>query len=149
MCNITININKTYHYRILICLGCYLSSLSLIEDRLGGVWNRFTVCGVEPYHFLISHFISSSCLMLLQTTEFFAFLMFLAFNINLRLIILVWIMLVMTGLTGVLFGLALSVLTDDTKVVSGASFFLTFPLMTISGKLNSKCDRKINLCLSP
>lgn len=106
----------------------------MMEDRLGGVWNRFTVAGVKPNQFLISHLSFGSCLMLIQSIEFLGFALYIAFDINLNYVVMVSLLLVLMGLTGVLYGLILSIITDNTLVSSIGSLLAMYPFLCLSGK---------------
>lgn len=121
-------------FRISFSFASYLTSLSLIEDRIGGVWNRFAVAGVKPHQFLLSHLFSGASLMILQALEFVVYAVYLSFDFSLNFVLLVSMLLIMMGLAGVLFGLTLSVLTDNTLVASFASLLGIYPFVSMSGE---------------
>lgn len=108
----------------------------MIDDRLGGVWNRFTVAGVKPSQFLISHLLFGSCLMLVQAAEFLGFSLYIAFDISMNYIATVSLLLILIGFTGVLYGLILSIVSDSTLVSSVGSLLAMYPFLCLSGEIN-------------
>lgn len=129
--------HKCFPYiSVFFSFASYLTSIAMMEDRLGGVWNRFTVAGVKPTQFLISHLSFGSCLMLIQSIEFLGFALYIAFDINLNYVVMVSLLLVLMGLTGVLYGLILSIITDNTLVSSIGSLLAMYPFLCLSGKNN-------------
>lgn len=129
----------TFRFSVFFSFASYLTSLALIEDRLGGLWNRFAVAGVKPHQFLLSHLASGSCLMLIQAIEFIGFAVYLAFEINANYAILVSTLLILIGFNGVLYGLFLSVVTDNTLVSSAASLLAMYPFLCLSGMFCKPC----------
>lgn len=134
LCFVTFNFFLIFlPFSVFFSVASYLTSLALIEDRLGGVWNRFAVAGVKPYQFLISHLISGSCLMFLQALEFIIFAIYLSFEYSFNFIMLISLLLILMGLCGVIYGLMISVLTDSTLVSSFASLLALYPFLCLSG----------------
>lgn len=74
--------------------------------------------------------------MLIQSIEFLGFALYIAFDINLNYVVMVSLLLVLMGLTGVLYGLILSIITDNTLVSSIGSLLAMYPFLCLSGKNN-------------
>lgn len=115
----------------------YACSLSLIEDRRSGIWNRTLIAGATPYQFLISQLIFGSALMFIQAIEFIIYAMFVGNGEDsLSYFLVVSSLVFLIGISGTLFGLLISVITDSVLVATYLSLVLLFPLLSLGGKLS-------------
>jgi ABC-type multidrug transport system permease subunit len=82
-----------------------LTSLSMIEERSSGVWERFVLSDIDPRLFLISHIIQGLIVMMFQLVQFGVFsVVFIAPNVSIRAKFLTLSVLLSTGVTGVFIG---------------------------------------------
>lgn len=126
--------SKIFH-RSLFSMASYITSLTLIEDRRSGIWNRTLTAGVTPLQFLISHLILGSATMLIQAIEFIIYSTFIANNGHtLEFLLLVSSLIILLGFSGTLFGLCISVMTDSVLVTTYISLVLTLPLLSLAGE---------------
>jgi uncharacterized membrane protein len=112
----------------------------LIEDRHCGMWNRTLAAGIKPYQFFVSHLVVGALLMIIQSAVFI-FYTFIAWNVNFstRNIFLISSLILLVGLTGIIYGLCISTVTDSSLVASFLSIIIAYPYICLSG------EWKINL----
>lgn len=116
-------------------ISSYLTSMALIEDRKSGIWNRALTAGAKPNHFLVSHLIIGSVLMIIQAAEFITYAFYVG-NDTQRwsFIWLVSSLIILLGFCGTLYGLCISVLTDSNLVATYFSIIVTYPFLSLSGE---------------
>lgn len=116
-------------------ISSYLTSLALIDDRRSGIWNRTLTAGATPHQFLASHIVIGTGLMILQALEFIAYAVYVGNESHKwSFILLVSSLIILLGLSGMLYGLCISVLTDSTLVASCFSIVITYPFLSLSGE---------------
>lgn len=120
-------------------ISSYLTSMALIEDRKSGIWNRALTAGAKPNHFLVSHLIIGSLLMIIQAAEFITYAFYVGTDTHRwSFIWLVSSLIVMLGFCGTLYGLCISVLTDSNLVATYFSIIVTYPFLSLSGEFHNQ-----------
>lgn len=120
-------------------LTSMLSSTAFVSDRLDGVWNRVLLAGVEPTQILISHIISNTVIMILQSFEYLI--------ITTQIYELesrgndwtVAALVLLVGFSAIVYGLAISALAKDFTTATLGSSMIFFPLMIACGKFHIVC----------
>ncbi|CRK87266.1 CLUMA_CG001068, isoform A [Clunio marinus] len=115
-------------------IAAYLTSVGIITQRADGTWNRIIVAGATPIHFLLSHLIEGTLILLIQCLEFYLYItIFLTPTINIDSAITIGLILFGVGFSGLTFGLLTSVIM--TTVMSSLMFsqIIAYPLGFISG----------------
>lgn len=86
----------------------------MIDERATGVWNRAIVAGVKPSQFLISHLIEGIAVMIIQFVELSVYVLFFLFpSLTWKATVLSLFILFEMGVAGVVFGIFVSVISDD------------------------------------
>jgi ABC-type multidrug transport system permease subunit len=133
----------------LFTLSSYLTSLALVEERRSGIWNRALTAGVKPCHFLLSHIVTGFLIMLLQTLEYIVYAIYVGPNSGQPAhLVLLSLLLLSTGLSGILYGLCVSAFTDSVIVAACFSLVLGFPFLSLSGKFKETNTLHILLKIS-
>lgn len=115
-------------------LAATLTSTALIGDRLEGIWNRMLLANVDPFEVLLSHTITSLFIMLLLSVEFIIVSEYIYKLENRGSGWIVILMVFMIGLTAILYGLAVSILSKDFMTAVFASTLIFYPMMIMCGK---------------
>lgn len=116
-------------------LTSYLTSMALIDDRRCGIWHRSLMAGATPFQFFISHLITGTGLMSLQALEFIAYAIYIGNDsFRWKFILPAAALIFFLGLTGCLYGLCVSVLTDSTLAATYFSILATYPFLALSGE---------------
>jgi ABC-type multidrug transport system permease subunit len=127
-------------------MASYITSLTLIEDRRSGVWNRTLTAGATPLEFLISHLILGSSIMMIQAIEFIVYTIFIGNNGHtMRFLVSVSTFVILLGFSGTLFGLCISAITDSVLVATYISLVLTLPLLFLSGEFLNEVQVRLFL----
>lgn len=112
-----------------------LTATGIVTERNTGTWKRLLVIGVGPNSYVLSLLISTSCLMLIQTVEFTAVVVFCFWsNFSWNFLIATGLTFVLMGFSGLLFGLLCSVMLTSVLEAFALSQTTTFPISLISGK---------------
>lgn len=122
----------------------------MTSERLSGTWNRSLVAGAKPIHFLVSHLIEGSMILAIQFIEYLIYLVFFLTPapLTVNATVLLSTLLLLNGITGLTFGLLLSIAMKTTMTAFAAAQFLVFPVTYVSGKLQIKHDRGTFLNMS-
>lgn len=115
-------------------LASTLSSGAFIADRLDGIWNRVVLAGADPGEIFLSHVISNSAIMILQSLEFLLLTKYIYKLENLGTDWIVMLMIVMVGLSAIIYGLAVSSQTDNYMTATFGSSLIFYPMMIMCGK---------------
>lgn len=116
-------------------LAAYITSVSIITQRLDGTWNRTIVAGAKPYHFVISHIIEASLILLFHILVYVIYaLMFLSKALTWSSTILIILLLLFVGLSGLSLGLAVSAISTTTVESLIFAQLLLYPSLFISGE---------------
>lgn len=115
-------------------VASFLSSTSIISERADGTWNRVMAAGVRPNHFIISHLIEGSIITALQFFEWAIYaIFFLPPSITLNASLLTALLLLLTGISGLCFGLFVSVAAKTVMSSLVVSQNFIYPTSFISG----------------
>lgn len=113
----------------------YLTSIAMIDDRQSGLWLRALTAGVAPYQFVFSHLVTSTGIMIIQSIEFVVYShLVVADPHRWSFIVVVPLLIFLVGLSGILFGLVISMLSDSILLATTISTVVAFPFILISGK---------------
>lgn len=126
-----------YNFRAYFTLASYITSISIITEKLDGTWNRTLVAGAKPYHFVLSHLIEGSIIMFIQFLEYVCYLLiFLSTNLTWNSGIILSIILLLIGMSGLVFGLLLSIVTHSVMASLMISQIFVYPVSFISGEFS-------------
>lgn len=126
------------NFRQNFALASYLTSISIIEERTDGTWNRNIAAGVKPHHFVLCHLVEGSMVLLIQLMEYAAYtVFFLSPNLSLNAGIIMLSLLVATGFTGLMFGLWLSIIAKTALESILVTQLFVYPTVFVSGKATS------------
>lgn len=116
-------------------MATYITLTSIFAGKVDGTWDRTIVAGVSPVQYLWAIFLEGTCLMLLQSFEMYIYVVFfLSPSMTCNSYILVAILLMLTGLAGLSFGLLISVLSNSSLQAITAVQFFYFPATFLSGE---------------
>jgi ABC-2 type transporter len=122
-------------FRASFVLAACLTAVGIVTARLNGSWNRLLSVGVDPGCFVISQFISSSCLMFVQAVEFSAFVSFFyRSQMSCETFIGIFTLFLLSGILGLAFGLLCSVVLKTVLAAFVASQIMIYPIAFISGE---------------
>lgn len=110
-----------------------ITSTAFISDRLDGVWNRVLLAGVEPIEFFLSHIIFNSLIVVLQSVEFHIVVTYFFNFENLGSYWLVMTLILLVGLSAIIFGLAVSILSNDFMTATFSSTLIFYPMIIMCG----------------
>lgn len=132
------------YFRSYFALGSYITSISIIEEKLSGIWNRTLVSGARPVHFLLSHIIIGSVILGIQFLEHFVFTAFFLVmpETSHNSLVLLALLLTMTGYAGLLFGLMLSTVVKSSLQSFSVAQFFVYPAVLVSGENLKTYDKK-------
>ena len=97
----------------------------MIQERVSGIRNRAIVAGVKNHQILISHLIEGFIIMFFQVIQtVFYFLTFLFPTLTWKSTVLFVLILFLTGIAGIVFGVFVSVINDsvETSIHSNQAF---------------------------
>lgn len=107
----------------------------MIDDRQSGLWVRALTAGVAPYQFVLSHLVIGTGIMVIQSVEFIVYAHLVVTDPHRwSFIVVVPLLIFLVGLSGILFGLVISILSDSTLLATTISTVVAFPFILISGK---------------
>lgn len=122
-------------FRNFFVTASFLTSMSIITQRLDGNWNRMLVAGVKPAHIMISHLIEGFVVMFVQLVEFTAYtIFFLSPSSTLSSSILIFLLLLLMGLNGLIFGVLISSYASSILSALTLTQVFMYPISFISGK---------------
>lgn len=117
-------------------MASYVTATSMIEERVGGIWARTLVAGGSPLHFLLSHMLEGLLILLIQFIEFAIYTVFVfSSSLSAKAALLLSALLLLSGLTGLFFGLLLSVIMNTTLGSLTIGQFFVYPSAFISGAM--------------
>lgn len=123
---------------IIVTLYFFLASIvtsgAFISDRLDGIWNRMLLAGVAPSEILMSHIISNSIVMILQSVEFLIVTKYIYELENHGSDTIVMALILLVGFAAIVYGLAVSILAKDFMTATFASSLIFYPMMIMCGK---------------
>ena len=99
----------------------------MIAERSSGLWNRMIVSGVKPVHLLVSHIISGFIISVLQSTEICISFFFMLSDFNYNSMLLMFLLVVVNGFTGIIFGVLVSVIC---RSISESLYLIQFVFYT-------------------
>lgn len=114
-------------------LAVGLTALSFVLERKEGLLDRCWVAGVSSLEMMLAHLFSQ---LLVISVQIFLLLIFilLVFKIpNEGSLILIIILIVLQGITGISFGLVISSAIDDEQTANQAALGMFYPNLMISG----------------
>lgn len=114
-------------------LASMVTSTSFISDRLDGVWNRVLLAGVDPVEVLTSHIVSNLFIIFLQSAEFYVVTTFVFELENVGSYLLVISLIILVGVAGILYGLAVSILSNDFMTATFSSTLIFYPMIIMCG----------------
>lgn len=107
----------------------------MIDDRQSGLWVRALTAGVAPYQFVFSHLVIGTGIMIIQSIEFVVYAHLVVTDPHRwSFIVVVPLLIFLVGLSGILFGLVISILSDSILLATTISTVVAFPFILISGK---------------
>ncbi|KAI1290099.1 ABC transporter G family member 20 [Halotydeus destructor] len=109
------------------------TALSFVVERKDGLMERSNVAGVKSYEYLISHLIIQLLITIAQT---FFLLLFVFFVFDIKLngsLVLVVIMVISQGVTGMSFGYLISALCYDEQTAMMIAMGAFYPNLMLSG----------------
>lgn len=125
----------SFVYSQYFSLASYLTSMSVISERADGTWYRFIAAGVKPNQFIISHFLEGFIVMIIQFGEYFCYINFmLSPQLSLISTILISLLVFLTGICGLVFGLLMSIVNETVMGSFVVAQFFIYPAIFISGK---------------
>lgn len=133
--NFKFDFQFSFEFSQCFAFASYLTSMSIISERVDGTWNRAMVAGVNPNHFIISHLIEGVIICLLQFLLYVIYtLFFLAPTVTWNMVILTSAVLLLEAVAGVAFGLFVSIVTDTVMASFVVAQFFVYPASFLSGK---------------
>lgn len=132
---LVVNLSKPKNSRACFCFASFLLATSILTERALGTWNRSLVAGVYPHHILISYIIEGLSIFFIQFVEFSAYtIYFLSSKLSWNSIFLVSLVLLMTGINGVFFGLICSIAMNSALASFITIQFGAYPASYVSGE---------------
>uniref|UniRef100_A0A3Q3EUY2 ABC transporter G family member 23-like n=1 Tax=Labrus bergylta TaxID=56723 RepID=A0A3Q3EUY2_9LABR len=114
-------------------LAVGLTALSFVIERKEGLLDRCWVAGVSPLETMLAHLFSQLFVISVQILLLLLFIL-LVFKIpNEGSLVLVIIIIVLQGITGISFGLVISAAIDDEQNANQAALGVFYPNLIISG----------------
>ncbi|XP_076016527.1 ABC transporter G family member 20 isoform X2 [Genypterus blacodes] len=114
-------------------LAVGLTALSFVLERKEGLLDRCWVAGVSSLETMLAHLFSQLFVISVQIVLILAFIL-LVFKIpNEGSLVLVIILIVLQGITGISFGLVISAAIDDEQNANQAALGVFYPNLMISG----------------
>lgn len=136
--NLCLN-NFQYFFRQYFVLTSYLTSLSIVAQRVDGSHDRLLVAGVEQQYIFISYFVEGLTIMLIQLMEFTTYTIFIfAPQITHNAKILISLLLFFDGLIGLVLGLLISTVSRSTMHAFSLCQLCILPTALLSGKNNGE-----------
>ncbi|XP_054005310.1 ABC transporter G family member 23-like isoform X1 [Hylaeus anthracinus] len=110
-----------------------MCSSIIITDRHSGMWDRNLVQGVKTWEILITHIVSQTSLIVVQTIVLIC-ICFSQFDVHCKgSMIIVCCMPLLSGICGMSYGFLISVLCTSHTLVNYASVGSFYPLFLLSG----------------
>lgn len=123
-------------FRAYFTISSYITSISIITSRTDGTWDRTIVAGALPHHFLWAHLLEGLMITILQCLEYVCYVIFFfPASLTVNSATLISLLLLFTGLTGLTFGLLLSIVMTTVMEAFMISQFFVYPASFISGWL--------------
>ncbi|TNM99469.1 hypothetical protein fugu_012502 [Takifugu bimaculatus] len=115
-------------------LAVGLTALSFVLERKEGLLDRCWVAGVSSLETMLAHLFSQLLVISVQITLLLLFIL-LVFNMpNEGSLVLIIILIVLQGVTGISFGLVISAAIDDEQSANQAALGIFYPNLIISGR---------------
>ncbi|TWW78401.1 ABC transporter G family member 23 isoform X1 [Takifugu flavidus] len=114
-------------------LAVGLTALSFVLERKEGLLDRCWVAGVSSLETMLAHLFSQLLVISVQIILLLLFIL-LVFNMpNEGSLVLIIILIVLQGVTGISFGLVISAAIDDEQSANQAALGIFYPNLIISG----------------
>lgn len=120
---------------LLFFISAMLTTTAFVSDRLDGVWNRVLLADVKPFDVLISHFISNFFNVVLLCGEVYFVSSYVQNLDNFGSFWTANSMLLLTGIVAILYGLAVSILSEDYVTATFASTVVFYPMLVMCGEI--------------
>ncbi|KAK6632857.1 hypothetical protein RUM43_012596 [Polyplax serrata] len=114
-------------------LAMGVSTLTIITERMEGVWDRTLVTGVSKAEILIFHTMTLCCVSFVQIVELFT-LSFFIFKLDCKgEKVFAFLLTYLQSIIGICFGILISVVTRNVTEANYASLGLFYPFIILSG----------------
>uniref|UniRef100_A0A3Q3WKV5 Uncharacterized protein n=1 Tax=Mola mola TaxID=94237 RepID=A0A3Q3WKV5_MOLML len=114
-------------------LAVGLTALSFVLERKEGLLDRCWVAGVSSLEMMLAHLFSQLFVISVQVILLLLFILLVFKMPNEGSLVLVIILIVLQGVTGISFGLVISAAIDDEQSANQAALGIFYPNLIISG----------------
>jgi ABC-type multidrug transport system permease subunit len=111
------------------------TSVSIAQNRLGGIWNRTILSGVSPLEILLVQIIISFFVVFISLIEIFLIAYYIIDITIIGSAFALICILFLVNTTGAFCGILLSTIADDIKIVSTSSLAFGQIIMNICGAM--------------
>lgn len=114
-------------------LALGLTALSFVLERKEGLLDRCWVAGVSSVEMMLAHLFSQLFVISVQIILLLLFILLVFKNPNEGSLVLIIILIVLQGITGISFGLVISSAFDDEQTANQAALGIFYPNLMMSG----------------
>ncbi|CAJ1066677.1 LOW QUALITY PROTEIN: ABC transporter G family member 23 [Xyrichtys novacula] len=114
-------------------LAVGLTALSFVLERKEGLLDRCWVAGVSSLEMMLAHLLSQLFVISVQIILLLLFILLVFKNPNEGSLVLIIILIILQGVTGISFGLVISSAIDDEQNANQAALGIFYPNLIISG----------------
>ncbi|KAM4591703.1 ABC transporter G family member 20 isoform 2-T2 [Odontesthes bonariensis] len=114
-------------------LAVGLTALSFVLERKEGLLDRCTVSGVSSLETMLAHLFSQLFVISVQILLMLLFILLVFKNPNEGSLVLVVVLIVLQGVSGISFGLVISAAIDDEQSANQAALGIFYPNLILSG----------------
>ncbi|XP_041866452.1 ABC transporter G family member 20 isoform X2 [Melanotaenia boesemani] len=114
-------------------LAVGLTALSFVLERKEGLLDRCWVAGVSSMETMLAHLFSQLLVISVQIILMLLFILLVFKNPNEGSLVLVIVLIVLQGITGISFGLVISAGIDDEQSANQAALGIFYPNLILSG----------------
>ncbi|KAM9727158.1 ABC transporter G family member 20 isoform 2-T2 [Menidia menidia] len=114
-------------------LAVGLTALSFVLERKEGLLDRCWVAGVSSMETMLAHLLSQLLVISVQIILMLLFILLVFKNPNEGSLVLVVVLIVLQGISGISFGLVISAAIDDEQSANQAALGIFYPNLILSG----------------
>lgn len=111
------------------------AALTLVLERKDGLLERSLVSGVNPNEYILSHVITQTVVVILQTFSVLLIAFFIFEIPNIGPVFWISVLIVMQGVCGMSYGVLISAIAKEESFTLAACMGSMFPQFLLSGKL--------------
>ena len=110
------------------------AALTLVLERKDGLLERSLVTGVNPNEYILSHVITQTVVVILQTFSVLLIAFFIFEIPNVGSVFWISVLIVMQGVCGMSYGVLISAIAKEESFTLAACMGSMFPQFLLSGK---------------